>query len=356
MIVSESPGEEEDDAGKLLVGNSSKELARVVSSAGISLHHDCSLTNALICYPDGKAPERAVEYCRPNLIETVKKERPKVIILLGLAAVESLIPYIWTASESVGGMEQWVGWTIPSQKLNAWVCPTYHPAYLLRMKSKLLDRTFARNIKAAVRLEATERPWSDASTMPSESAVQLLYSSKEITKALTYFSETGHPVAFDYETNCLKPDNSYAEIVCVGLSNGYKTVAFMLTDIVKPFVKQFLLSPVEKIGHHTKFEDCWTYRIFGIWPKKVKWCGMNNAHILDERPGITGLKFQAFVRFGQPDYSSHIKPYLEGEGSYGKNRIHDAPQKELLTYCGMDALLEYMEYEHQSKELMRKLR
>jgi hypothetical protein len=68
------------------------------------------------------------------------------------------------------------------------------------------------------------------------------------------------------------------------------------------------------------------------------------THILDNRPGIAGLKFQAFVQYGIEDYSSHIESYLKSDskwGANGKNRVHKAPQRDLLIYCGMDALLEF---------------
>jgi hypothetical protein len=60
------------------------------------------------------------------------------------------------------------------------------------------------------------------------------------------------------------------------------------------------------------------------------------AHILDNRQGITGLKFQSLVRLGVPDYSKHVKPYLEAD-RHGLNRIMELHLQDLLMYNGLDS-------------------
>jgi hypothetical protein len=70
---------------------------------------------------------------------------------------------------------------------------------------------------------------------------------------------------------------------------------------------------------------------------------MQAAHILDNRPGILGLKFQTYVNFGVVDYDSHIAPYLTSNSKNGNafNRVDDIPIDDLLEYCAMDSLFEY---------------
>ena len=68
---------------------------------------------------------------------------------------------------------------------------------------------------------------------------------------------------------------------------------------------------------------------------------MQATHIIDNRKGITGLKFQAYIHFGQQDYSSHLDKFLKEGGEEGFNDIEKAPKEELLHYCGMDSLLQY---------------
>jgi hypothetical protein len=72
---------------------------------------------------------------------------------------------------------------------------------------------------------------------------------------------------------------------------------------------------------------------------------MITAHILDNRKGITSLKFQAYVNFGVSDYDSHISPFLKSDDEFGANSfnsilkfIKQYGEKPVLTYCGLDSL------------------
>lgn len=343
LIVSESPGEQEDKQGRQLVGNSGKELAEVIRRAGKNLYTDFSLTNALICHPKGNkiTDSRMVDYCRPNLLKTIKEENPKVIILLGLKPIQSLIPYLWKPlKNSQNKMDIWYGWTIPSQKINAWVCPTFHPSFLLRMKNPIYDKLFEKHIRKAIRLSDVKRPWNNLRKF-DESEVKILKGRYLIEEKLNNLIKLNRPIAFDYETNMLKPDNDNARIVCMSVSNGVKTYAFMVDRSVHEPIRNFLKSDIPKLGWNEKFEMKWSRKIFKCWPKNMTWDGMNNAHILNNREGVTSLKLQSFVRFGQLGYDEEIAPFLEAEGTYKKNRIDEIPEQKLLKYCGMDSLLEW---------------
>jgi hypothetical protein len=78
---------------------------------------------------------------------------------------------------------------------------------------------------------------------------------------------------------------------------------------------------------------------------------MQAAHILDNRRDVSGLKFQAFVRLGQPAYDEHISPFLKSKNSNTANRIKRLSIEDVLLYCGMDSLSEYKLAEIQMKEL-----
>jgi hypothetical protein len=91
----------------------------------------------------------------------------------------------------------------------------------------------------------------------------------------------------------------------------------------------------------------------GVETKPWIWDTMQAAHVLDNRPGITSLKFQAYVQLGVIDYDSHINPFLSGrapgedpKSSNAINRIFELVERnggqELMTYCALDAM-----YEHQ---------
>ena len=66
------------------------------------------------------------------------------------------------------------------------------------------------------------------------------------------------------------------------------------------------------------------------------------AHVLDNRTGVCGLKTQSYIHFGLPDYNSHIEKFLKSDGGGNTfNKIHQIPTVDLLTYGGMDAMLEF---------------
>ncbi|NIS13859.1 MAG: hypothetical protein GWN12_18870 [Thermoplasmata archaeon] len=79
---------------------------------------------------------------------------------------------------------------------------------------------------------------------------------------------------------------------------------------------------------------------------------MQAAHILDNRRGITSIKFQAFVLLGIGEYNARVEQYLESETANSLNRIAEIDTRDLLLYNGLDSLLEYKVAEIQ-KERMR---
>jgi hypothetical protein len=123
---------------------------------------------------------------------------------------------------------------------------------------------------------------------------------------------------------------------------------------VVPDGKSFTLADGLVTGN-CKFEDRWSKRILGVDVKGWWHDTMLAAHVLDNRGGISSIKFQAFVLLGQPDYDSSIKEYLKSRdpGGYGLNRVKQAPIKPLLQYCGMDSLLEYLVAKKQKKLLKK---
>ena len=48
------------------------------------------------------------------------------------------------------------------------------------------------------------------------------------------------------------------------------------------------------------------------------------AHVIDNRSGITSVKFQSLLLFGQERYDNHLEHFLRNEkGSNKANRIHE---------------------------------
>lgn len=349
LIVGEAPGEDEDDKDRPFCGKSSQELKEVLAKCGVDMDKECWLTNALICRPPKNeiSDDKMIDYCRPNLVKTITELEPEIIIPLGGIAVESLLGWLW--KDDVGAVTRWVGWNIPYQRLNCWICPTWHPSYVLRareqrnevpgiMFAKHLDKATAHDNRPGVNKEI----FDGIQTFTGD-ASQALHE--------FHISPKTHLICFDFETDRLKPDHKDAWIVCCSVTNGVDTLAFPW-EPNKERVKAILEDPsIGKMSHNMKFEDRWCRRE-GIAVANWVWCSMNNAHILDNRSDITSLKFQTFVRLGLDEYDSHIKPFLYSDGGgNAPNRIKEVYFPDLLKYCALDSIYEYEVAQEQMKEM-----
>lgn len=302
------------------------------------------------CRPkDNRTPtDKEIGYCRPNVSNAVLDLKPSVIVLLGGSALQSVVGWLW--GEEPGGVTRWAGFRSPAQEVNAWVCPTYHPSYVLREEDEALDRIFAKHLRAAFAL-AGRRPWKKPPDYAKRVVVCL--DSDEASARIETLTRSSDLLAFDYETNCLKPDDPESEIVCCSLSDGKTSVTFPWRGRPVELMKELYQSEVKKVAANLKFEDRWTRAKLGVEINNWYWDTMVAAHVLDNRGGVSGLKFQAFARLGQKDYDGHVKEYLRSRegGGYGLNRVRKCPLKDLLLYCGMDSLLELLLAKVQMKEL-----
>lgn len=352
LIVGDRPGELEDKQGKPFVGPVGRYLLDVIRKCGYDLWEDCTVTNAVICFTNNeKKNDEAVKHCQANLISTVKQVNPEVIIPLGEMAVRSLLSWIW--KEDVGPIGRWVGFQIPSQRLNAWICPSWNPSYLLRNRvrgqvSPLLASLFEQHIQSAMNIDC--RPWSRLPDLTK--GIRRIYNPAKAAKAIReIMKDRSTPQAFDYETTMLKPDHKDARIYSCAISDGKTAIAYPWHGEAVKATGEFLQSDIPKIGYHQKFEDRWTKRKLGHWVNNWVWDGMVRSHLIDNRKGITSLKFQAFALFGIDSYDDEIKPYLHSNGSNTPNRIHEAPLDKILQYNAIDALLEARVAYKQSKVL-----
>lgn len=351
LLLGEAPGRHEDERNKQFVGETGQLLQRTIAKFGVDMRKDCWLTNSLICRPPGNdiPKNEMIAWCRPNLLTTLRKLQPDLIIPLGGVAVESLIGHFW--KEDVGGIMRWAGFHIPCQKINAWICPTYHPSYVAReKKNPVVELIWRRHLKAA--LKHSGKPWG---VVPDyKSRVKLILDPTDAAYLINKIIKLGGPIAFDYESTSLKPDGE-GEIVSCAVAyreTGSRAIAFPWYGDVIPAVRRLLSSNLPKYGHNIKHEERWTIKIFGVPVRNWKFCSMVGAHTIDTRPGITSLKFQAFALLGEESYDDHIKPHLKAKKGSKINRIlEEVELKKLLLYNGLDALHTFDVAEKQMEHL-----
>ena len=344
LNIGEAPGGTEDEKGKQWQGKMGKVLENMYGNLGIDLFEDCLNINAVNCRPMDKSgnnraptPEE-IGCCRKMVIETIRTAKPNLIVLLGSAAVESIIGSRW--KKDLGGIGKWHGWRIPDREFNAWICPVYHPSFVQRAEEGATKTIWKTDLKTALSYYWTELP----SVVNERTCVVL-------TSDLKFLENPPNLVAIDYETTGLKPHSEGHQIVCAAIAVS-ETVAysFLLPDeqARKPLIKLLANPRIKKMAHNIKFEEAWSVARLGQSVKNWHWDSMQAAHLLDNRPDITGLKFQTYVNFGEPDYDSEVEPYIKTKNKDGnaKNRIMELVatakgRARLLEYCGLDALFEY---------------
>lgn len=349
LICSDYPGRDEDRDGRPMVGGAGRLTAAVCRDLGVDMRADCWLTNAARCH-GAHDHKTATDDCRPNLLNAIKELKPSVVVLAGGQAVKSLLGFLWKADAGPAG--RWAGWRIPARPFNCWVCPTFNPAHLLHDdRDPVPGMMFRKHLDQAFALAGT-RPWP-AGPPDTERDVEVVADPDAAAARLA--RHTAGAVVFDFETNMIKPDHRDAEVVCCSVCwEGQETIAFPWHGAAKPALKNLLEDPaVAKIGYNIKFEDRWCRDKLGIGVRGWAWDGMLAAHCLDPRKGVTGLKFQAFARLGEPDYNFHVESFLQSrdKGGYEPNRVREIAPRLLMRYCGMDAILEYRVAQLQMAEM-----
>ncbi|PWK37591.1 DNA polymerase [Cupriavidus plantarum] len=125
MLVGEAPGQNEDLQGEPFVGQAGKLLDNMLGALNLARGRNVFIANVLKCRPpENRDPApNEVEQCEPYLRRQIALVRPKVIVVLGRFAAQSLLRTTTPIGKLRGTVHEYEG--IP-------VVVTYHPAYLLR--------------------------------------------------------------------------------------------------------------------------------------------------------------------------------------------------------------------------------
>jgi DNA polymerase I-like protein with 3'-5' exonuclease and polymerase domains len=219
----------------------------------------------------------------------------------------------------------------------------------MRQNNPALELIWKRHLAAAVALQG--RPWGKGADDITGGIEIILDADKAARRIRGLLMLGDFPAAFDYETTSLKPEIKGAEIVCCSICfEGGTTIAYPWAGAAIDATKEFLQSDCPKIGSNIKFEHRWSKHILGVRVRHWEFDVMQCSHILDNREGINSVKFQAFVRYGFPEYDATIRPYLK-EHKNGINRIRQVPIKDVCRYCAIDSLVEFKVYEIMAREL-----
>ncbi len=133
MLVGEAPGPQENIQGKPFVGRSGQLLDQVLQAVQFDTEQDIFISNSVFRMPPGEGSKNfrkpttaEIEYYKPYLLEIIRLVNPKIMLLTGNVATQSLLGL--TGITKLRG--QWHEWN--GRK----IMPIFHPAYLLRNPSR----------------------------------------------------------------------------------------------------------------------------------------------------------------------------------------------------------------------------
>ncbi len=124
VVIGEAPGADEDASGRPFVGRSGQLLDKILSAAGFQ-REAVFICNILKCRPPGNRNPLAdeIDCCIPLLHRQLQIVNPKIILVLGKVAANTLFANTLSLGSMRGKVTKW----------KAYDCfITYHPAALLR--------------------------------------------------------------------------------------------------------------------------------------------------------------------------------------------------------------------------------
>jgi len=128
VLCGEGPGADEDLLGRPFVGRAGQLLDKILEACGFERFTHVYILNVVKCRPPGnRTPsEQEIAACCPNLRAQLRILAPKILVLLGAAALQAVLDPKGKITRERG---KWV------QKDGLLVMPTFHPAALLRNPS-----------------------------------------------------------------------------------------------------------------------------------------------------------------------------------------------------------------------------
>lgn len=354
LNIGSLPSKLEDNKGKPFQNKSAKLLEKIYKKVGINLFEDCLNTYSVNCYSSNSPTSYQIDCCRKSILKLIKKHKPKIIVLFGDFALYSVIGNRW--KKDLGKIEKWRGWQIPDQELNAWVCPVFDPDYVLQAKADVEEVIFTQDLKKV----------SDLVSIPFKvyQKPKIMYLKENELFVLDSIKNKN--IVFDYEGTGLKPHSKGHRIISASVAVDENNVFTFLMpknrNARKPVLDLLQRKSVGKIAQNIKYEDTWTKIRLRIPIINWVWCTMQASHVIDNRKGITGLKFQTYVQLGIVDYDSEVSPYLKAKENNNANAINQIEKllekpngkKLLLKYGALDSINTYRLYKIQQQIINKK--
>jgi uracil-DNA glycosylase family 4 len=275
MIVGEALGENEEKAGMAFVGKSGHYLFNALNRVGLKREH-FTISNVLKCRPpnnklSGMPWERVcIKHCAPNLDadnararEAAKANgRTFTILTLGKTAFMRIMGF--EDPKDPFFKHDYINYPMWSQKYEAWVVATYHPAYLIRGYNHLipvLQFAAKRAVEIAERGYEHEKIEYSLDPQPKDfgawvdTFLGIIEGHDESEIVLSYDIETPFKKGKDEETVSKESDDDYTILRCSFSYRPSSTVSVPWTAEYIPHIERLFTSNVAKLGWNNENYD-----------------------------------------------------------------------------------------------------
>ena len=310
------PDEVDDIRGRHFVSNAGKLLR---SQIPVKYKKKVRFNNCIRTFPGvGKFPtEQEIQCCLPSIVRDIEKTRPKIIVGIGR------IPLNWAIKTT--NTSGWRGRLMPIKIGNhtCWYSQIFNPEYILRKTRNnqnpidtMLGDVFRRDLENLFKcIEDISDPIVEDLTSLYD-GINIYWGKngdKDIFTIKKFFKylEKQPVVAFDFETNGLRPYKTDSKILSISIGTTKSVIAIALDHrgalwskkqkkLLKTLIINFLLNEtITKIAHNLSFELEWTSLLDEEIIYGSNWGDtMAQAYCIDERKGALKLDFLCRQYFG----------------------------------------------------------
>ena len=132
MFIGEAPGANEDEQGIPFCGQSGKLLDNIIAAIGLTREKNAYITNTVFWRPPAnrKPTDEEIKLCRPFVKKHIAIINPKLIVLVGSTAVESLLEIETPITKLRGKYFDYTNEYLDGQTIRT--TAIFHSSYLLQ--------------------------------------------------------------------------------------------------------------------------------------------------------------------------------------------------------------------------------
>lgn len=338
-VIGEAPSKADTRSGKLFEGPAGKLLKTVLKHHGVD-EQEVYFDNAVACRaPDyGPPAQSAIRACKPRLLAELDNRGVQKALALGNPANISLLGRDKVTTLRVGPPKS------HPDRPNLKVIPSVNPAACLRQGDQ-----FPHLVLDVGKVVYNAPNWVTPEYIVTDDVDSAIASLEDIDKRLTtgegLVDNDDRVLVIDIEVDIEKDTafdhpNHYG-MLCVGIGYDRHRVLVLAEGVMGSESVRTKLGEVLRkhriVAQNGKFDLAGLYPLLG--PLEAFFDTMLASYVLDERPGIHGLKYMAVEYLGAPQYDDEIKKYIGSKEGYGA-----IPRPLLYRYNAFDVACTYELY------------